>query len=71
MTPIIPIIKKGIPICTYDHPFIEKEPISQRAMLFISSLYKAVTVVSIALQNKEKTMPDKIIVEVDILLSTL
>ncbi|GEP67085.1 hypothetical protein CBE01nite_48530 [Clostridium beijerinckii] len=40
-------------------------------MLFISSLYKAVTVVSIALQNKEKTMPDKIIVEVDILLSTL
>jgi hypothetical protein len=37
----------------------------------MSSLNRAVIVVRIALQNREKTIPDKIIVEVDICLSTL
>jgi hypothetical protein len=50
---------------------MEKLPICQKSKFRISSLYRATSVVSIALINREKTMPKRITVLFDILLSSL
>ena len=67
----MPTIKNGTPIARYDQPFIEKDPICHIVIVFMSSLYNAEIVVSIAFVKRENTIPARIIVLFERLLSTL